>query len=99
MQAVNYIPAHFTAPLTTLILRENAQKNPAPFIQINLKSILLFVPWCSPINHSDYGSFLYNMGLVTEDEKKHFDIEHHEVVKFIKDDKYAEARHVGSNFL
>ena len=84
--------AHFIAPLTTLILEKNIDTSSD--IKLNLKSILLFGPWIDPIRQVDFGSYLYNLGMLTETEKLHFDEENRKMVELMLEGKYADAKKV-----
>ncbi len=51
-----------------------------PAVRINLRGLILGAPFVDPVSMIDFGEFMYNIGLIDENGKAHFD------------QKYAEAK-------
>lgn len=49
------------------------QKNPSADLPLNLQGVLIGDGWTDPIHQMDYGAFVYNAGLVSEEVKKEID--------------------------
>jgi vitellogenic carboxypeptidase-like protein len=51
-----------------------------PAVRINLRGLILGAPFVDPVSMIDFGEFMYNIGLIDENGRAHFD------------QKYAEAK-------
>jgi len=62
--------------------------------QINLKGLAIGSGLCDPLTQTDYGEFLYNIGLIEETEKKNFDTTYLKVCDLIQKEDWTEAHKV-----
>nr|AEE62766.1 unknown [Dendroctonus ponderosae] len=67
------------------------QKNPSADLPLNLQGVLIGDGWTDPIHQMDYGPFVYNTGLVSEDVKKVIDRHRDAAIAAIEAEQWLEA--------
>ncbi|CAG7727480.1 unnamed protein product, partial [Allacma fusca] len=65
-----------------------------PAFKINMKGLAIGSGFSDPVSMLDYGSYLYNIGLLDYKTKLYFDKEEDRARTFIQQDKYLEALEV-----
>lgn len=77
--------------LPALGYKIHQEKNDAKQHGINLQGFAIGDGFCDPENMLDYGHFLYQFGLVDEEQRDHFIEEQERAVAFIKNKQMVEA--------
>lgn len=66
-------------------------ENPTANLFINLKGISIGNGLVDPITQNDYGSYLYNLGLIDDSQKAFYLAEQAQMIQYIQDGDYADA--------
>jgi len=91
---VYFCIAHFAAPLASKILQQNEEDFSG--IHVNLVGLIMFAPCLDLVNQStDFGSYLYNFGLITKDDKDKHDQESSSISTLSAEKRCTEAAEVG----
>ncbi len=67
------------------------KNNDNPNVFINLKGLILDSPWIDSYSQVDYGDFLFNAGLLSENSREHFIMKQDEIRNLMEEDKYLDA--------
>ncbi len=62
--------------------------------RIKLKGLAIGSGLCDPLTQTDYGDYLYNIGLIDDGEKKSFDATYARVCDLIREENWADAHKV-----
>lgn len=64
------------------ILRENSRRG--NHLRINLRGVIIGSGFMDPYTQTEYGDFLYNMGLIDDNEKSYFESEEEKIKRYIR---------------
>ncbi|KAK7080870.1 hypothetical protein SK128_028085 [Halocaridina rubra] len=75
------------------------QNNPNATLKINLKGMAIGDGLCDPVSMTDYGDFLYQIGLIDDIDLQYFKEQSSLAVKYIEDEKWLDAFKVFDSLL
>ncbi|KAK7080869.1 hypothetical protein SK128_028084 [Halocaridina rubra] len=75
------------------------QNNPKAAKKINLKGMAIGDGLCDPVTMTNYGDFLYHVGLIDENDQKYFKEQSNLAIKYINEEKWLEAFKVFDSLL
>ncbi|KPJ20357.1 Venom serine carboxypeptidase [Papilio machaon] len=78
----------YTVSLAMYIHRKNSETND---VQVNLQGLALGNAYCDPVNQMDYGNYLYQHGLLDNDQRKVFLHVQNKIAEKIKQKNWAQA--------
>lgn len=73
--------------------------NPTAKVKINLKGMAIGDGLCDPVTMTDYGDFLYQVGLIDEGDLKYFKEQSNIAVNYIEEQKWMDAFKVFDSLL
>ena len=69
----------------------HTENQKSPQIQINFKGMAIGDGFSDPVNMLNYGDYLYNIGLLDENEKLYFEQEEDKARNFIQQKQWTNA--------
>ncbi|GAB6021027.1 hypothetical protein CHUAL_003664 [Chamberlinius hualienensis] len=67
------------------------QENPSASLKINLKGFAIGDGWTDPVTQFDYGDYLFNVGLINEEQREVFYDVQIQMIEFINAGNWSEA--------
>jgi len=65
-----------------------------PAVRMNLRGLILGAPFLDPVSMIDFGEFMYNIGLIDENGKAHFDQKYADSKDLISKGKWIDVDNV-----